>query len=75
MGNNTAEEVVFGDVHKVAEITGLAKYTLDRMRVLRPEESPPFLRIGKRVIYPLTGPNGLGAWVEQRVAQATGVAR
>ena len=73
---NTAqtEQLVFGDVKKVADITGLSKSTLDKMRLYRPEESPPFLRIGRKVVYPLTGPRGLAQWVEQRIAQASGAA-
>ena len=69
------EQLMFGDVKKVAGITGLSKSTLDKMRLYRPEESPPFLRIGHKVIYPLTGPHGLGQWVEARITQAAGAAR
>ncbi len=61
------EEVVFGDVKKVAAITGLSKSTLDKMRLYRPEASPPFVRIGHRVFYPLSGPRGLGQWVNHRI--------
>lgn len=69
------EQLLFGDVKRVADITGLSKSTLDKMRLYRPEDSPPFLRIGHKVIYPLTGPRGLGEWVNQRLNQTMGAAR
>lgn len=75
MNTLETEQLMFGDVKKVADITGLSKSTLDKMRLYRPEESPPFLRIGHKVVYPLTGPRGLGQWVEQRIVQAAGAAR
>lgn len=66
------QQPLFGNVRKVADITGLSKSTLDKLRLYRPEESPPFLRIGHRVIYPLNGPRGLSQWMEQRLAQPAG---
>jgi len=55
-----------GNVHEVAEITGLSESTLNKLRLNQPSESPPFVRIGRRVLYPLSGSNGLAAWISAR---------
>lgn len=57
----------FGDVEDVAEITGISKSTLIKHRLYNPDLSPPFARVGRRVVYPLTGPNSVSAWMEQRL--------
>ncbi|BAK66428.1 hypothetical protein SLG_17530 [Sphingobium sp. SYK-6] len=64
----------YGNVDDVAEITGLAKQTLVQYRLYRPELSPPFARIGRRVVYPLTGPNSVTSWMEQRLRNTEGAA-
>lgn len=62
----------FGDVDKVSEITGLSKSTLIRYRLYQPEMSPPFARVGRRIVYPLTGPNSVSTWIEQRIQNIGG---
>ena len=56
----------FGDVKRVAEIVGLSTRTLIRARLYEPEKSPPFFRVGRRVLYPLTGENSLESWTSAR---------
>lgn len=70
-----AEDIRFGNVREVANITGLSKSTLDKMRLYRPDESPPFLQIGRRVVYPLTGSRGLSAWINKRIVGMQGAVR
>jgi hypothetical protein len=61
------EDVQFCDVHRVAELTGLSASQLKKLRLFKPEKSPPFFHVGRRVLYPLNGPNGLGSWAAQRM--------
>jgi len=61
-------DLLFGDVNKVADITGLSKSSLDKMRCYHPEKSPPFFRVGRRCLYPLAG---LRDWVDTRLACAS----
>lgn len=55
------------DAKRVSEIIGLSEGQLIKLRLYNPENSPHFFRIGRRVLYPLNGPNGLSAWVDQRL--------
>lgn len=64
--NVVNDEISFGDVRKVAAITGLSKSALDKMRTR--DVGPPFMRIGRRVLYPLSGPNGLANWAAAQIA-------
>ena len=52
---------------EMARILGISKSSLDKTRCLRPENGPPHFYIGRRVIYPLTGPNGFSAWMAGRM--------
>lgn len=61
------EEMRFGDVKRAAEIIGVSTVYLNKLRIYRPDDSPPFFHIGRRVVYPLNGPRGLTSWVEQRL--------
>lgn len=61
------EATRFGDVDKVSEITGISKSTLIKLRLYQPEMSPPFARVGRRIVYPLTGPNSVSQWIEERI--------
>lgn len=61
-----ADSPRFANAAQVAEILGLSRSHINRLRVYNPEQSPPFIRVGDRVLYPLSGPNGLGAWAAQR---------
>jgi len=52
---------------EMAQILGISKSALDKMRCVSPENSPPFFKMGRRVIYPLTGQNSYAAWIAERV--------
>jgi len=68
--NIEESEVQFGDVARVVEITGISKGHLVKLRLYQPEKSPPFFRIGRRVLYPLNGTRGLQTWAAQRMQGA-----
>jgi hypothetical protein len=57
-----------GDVADVARISRIPRDTLIRLRLQHPEDSPPHYYVGRRVYYPLTGPNSLLTWMEARVS-------
>lgn len=61
------ETVQFGDVHQAAKITGISASTLVKHRLYNPELSPPFAKVGRRVLYPLSGPNSVATWIEKRL--------
>ncbi|MBW6523270.1 hypothetical protein KZ810_07130 [Sphingomonas sp. RHCKR47] len=65
--NHNDEEVQFCDVKRVAELTGISKGHLVKLRLYDPKNSPPFFRVGRRVLYPLNGPRGLGSWAAARM--------
>ena len=62
----------FGDVRTVAAISGVSRSHLNKLRLYRASESPPFMRIGRKVLYPLTGPNSLESWIADRVKACSG---
>jgi predicted DNA-binding transcriptional regulator AlpA len=53
---------------QVAALVGLSPSTLKNFRLNHPDKSPPFVRIGGSVRYPLNGPGGLHAWLAARSA-------
>jgi hypothetical protein len=55
-----------GDVRRVADIIGVSASHLTKLRLYHPDQSPPFLRVGDRVLYPLVGENSLESWVAER---------
>lgn len=57
----------------VAQLTGVSASHLNKLRLYRPDESPPWVRLGTAVRYPLHGPNGLHAWMARRIV-GTGAA-
>lgn len=61
-------QVTVGDVNDVARLSRIPKDTLIRLRLQRPEDSPPHYYVGRRVYYPLTGPNSLQSWMIDRAA-------
>ena len=63
----TTESAQFVNVRRAAEILGLSASHLNKLRLYAPDKSPPFARIGKRVVYPLHGPLGLGAWADRHM--------
>lgn len=52
---------------QASHATGLSISLLNKLRIYRPEESPPYVKVGRKVLYPLTGPNSLETWVAARV--------
>ena len=53
-------------VKMVAQLTGVSAGHLNKLRLYRPDESPPWVRLGTAIRYPLNGPNGLHAWIARR---------
>lgn len=45
---------------RASKVTGLSVATLETMRCRKPEHAPPYLKIGKRVMYDL---DELEAWL------------
>ncbi len=52
-----------------AKILGLSESGLCKMRAFRPEDSPPFLRCGRKVFYRI---GDLQAWQDARLARHNG---
>ena len=52
---------------EMARILGISKVALDKQRCVSPDNGPPFLRMGRRVLYPLSGPSGFSVWMAGRV--------
>lgn len=50
---------------EAAERLGLSKSYIDKLRIFRPEASPPFARIGRKILYPI---DGLDGWLAERIA-------
>lgn len=57
-------------VGEVSRLLGLSVSHLTKLRIYEPERSPPFVRFGRSVRYPLTGPKGVLAWAEARGGSA-----
>lgn len=58
--------IELGDVKDVAKLVGLSPGQLTKLRLYNPDHSPPFIRIGRRVLYPITGENSLETWLAGR---------
>jgi len=58
------------DTAGASQMTSLSTSYLRNLRIYDIDNSPPFVRVGRRVLYPLDGPNGLRAWIEKRTAIA-----
>lgn len=65
--NIDEDEVQFCDVKRASGILGICESQLKKLRLYKPEASPPFFHVGRRVLYALNGPNSLGSWAEQRM--------
>lgn len=65
------EEIEIGTVHDVSRISKIPVATLNDLRARTPERSPNFYRVGRRIYYPLNGPKGLRAWIEEKIAKET----
>jgi hypothetical protein len=64
------------DTRTAAARLGVSVSYLVKLRLFRPADSPPFVRMpgGRRVAYRITGDNSLDSWVAARTSGATGVA-
>ncbi len=51
------------DTRTAAEMLGLSASHLEKLRLYDPENSPPVMRIGRAVRYPI---EGLRAWADAR---------
>lgn len=49
-------------VSEVAHLLNLSVSHLTKLRLYEPSRSPPFVRFGRSVRYPLHGPQGVLAW-------------
>lgn len=58
------------DTAGASQMTSLSMSYLRNLRIYDVDNSPPFVRVGRRVLYPLDGPNGLRAWIENRASIA-----
>lgn len=56
-------------VKQAAEAVGLSESYLNHLRSAAQDESPPFFRMGRRVLYPAASLQG---WAEARMAAAMG---
>lgn len=52
---------------QAAELLGVSKSYLDQLRCFRPNESPPYAKIGARVVYPVVE---LERWLAARTVNA-----
>jgi hypothetical protein len=64
----------FANVHEVAKRLGVSVSFLTKRRLYDPAKSPPFICFGRRVIYPLTGPNSLETWTAAQLQKSPGAA-
>lgn len=53
------------DTEEAAEVSRLSRSWLIKLRNYQPEKSPPFLKFGKRVLYP---EDGLHTWMRGHAA-------
>jgi len=60
----------FGTVEDVAKLLKLSPSYLTKLRLYTPEKSPPFVRVGRRVRYPIDGATGVLAWAAAKVGGA-----
>lgn len=67
-------QIEFASVKRIAKITGLSVNHLGNLRAQNHPDSPPWFRVGHRIVYPVTGPNGLRAWAAERL-QGAGAAK
>ncbi len=51
----------------MAERLGISINSLNKQRSVKPEEGPPFVKFGARVLYPLNGAHGFEAWLDARI--------
>jgi hypothetical protein len=51
---------------EMARILGISDSALNKQRSCNPDQGPPFLHMGRRVVYPLTGPSGFYDWVAKQ---------
>ena len=51
---------------QMAELLGISVNSLNKQRSVKPDEGPPFVKFGARVLYPL-GDNGFDGWICARL--------
>ncbi len=59
-------------VSGVAEITSLSVGHLNKLRMQNSPDSPPFFKVGRRCLYPVSG---IHAWAEARMTANAGAGR
>lgn len=72
VGSDMTPAPEFLNSQQVAEITGLSRDYLDRMRWQHNPDPPPWFRVGRRCLYPR---DKLQNWTEARLVAASGGAR
>lgn len=60
--------ITVGDTNDASRISAIPRKTLVNLRLYRPDQSPPHYYVGRRVYYPLTGPNSLESWMLARAS-------
>jgi hypothetical protein len=68
--NDPVNTRMLGSVADVSKITSIPVSTLNFMRRKKPDQSPPFFKIGGKVFYPLTGEGGLESWIQGKIEAA-----
>lgn len=57
-------------VDLVSKLTSIPVSTLNMLRSKRPAESPPHVKIGGRIYYPLSGEHSLESWIDSKIEAA-----
>jgi hypothetical protein len=61
---NTASSLVAIDSATAAEILGVSKSHLEKLRLDDPDNSPPYFRVGRSVRY---WPEHLRSWIDKQI--------
>ncbi len=56
-----------GSVYDVSRISRIPVSTLNHMRRSAPDDGPPHYYVGRRVYYPLSGPDSLESWIKRKL--------
>lgn len=60
-------QATFGTTKDAAKATGVSVSFLKKIRIYTPEKGPPFLRLGRKILYPMTGPHSVESWLLERL--------
>lgn len=63
-------QATFGTTRDAAQAAGVSASFLKKIRIYTPEKGPPFLRLGRKILYPMTGPHSVESWLLERLQNA-----